>query len=151
MSDLSLLARVEALTGPDRDIDAEIFIEHSGEVPANAGRVDSLHGMVGWWPIDAPYESARDVPRYTGSTDAALALADKVLPRGFLWSVSRPPEGKKKRKRKSDDVPIPFDGYVATDDRIGEKSHRFAIVEHVSPALAIILAVLQAKSLGARP
>lgn len=116
---MTLLSRVEALTGPDRAVDAEL------------AKMRGVSHMAQEFP-----------PPYTASVDYALAFAEKALPPGFLWSVCKPPEGKKKRKRKSDDVHVPFDGYVATDDKIGTKSHKFALVEHVSPALAIVLAVL---------
>lgn len=75
-----LRERLAVSTGPDREIDADIFIALSGEVPIDAGRIDRLGGMVGWWPLDSHYESAREVPRYSGSIDAALALVARLLP-----------------------------------------------------------------------
>ena len=51
---MTLLSRVEALTGPDRGIDAE------------------LARMIGEKPFGCP--------TYTASVDAALAFAEKVLP-----------------------------------------------------------------------
>lgn len=96
-----LLARVEAATGPDRELDrllAKQFGWHRVE-PRNttskkggwiapedfmglnsdgSPRLDSLHGTTIW----------SDVPRLTASLDAALALADRVLP-GWDIELSR--------------------------------------------------------------
>jgi hypothetical protein len=64
---MTLLSRVEALTGPDRAIDAE------------------LARMVGFEHLQAPY---------TASVDAALAFAEKVLPPGdAIQQMGRPPFG----------------------------------------------------------
>lgn len=79
MSIEELIKKVEALTVPYREIDADIYIAFN--IPMErVGRLDRLGGCVGWWPKDAPYESAVDVPRYTTSLDAATELAERVLP-----------------------------------------------------------------------
>ena len=70
---LELAKQCEAATGPDRGLDGRIFIAITPGV-AEAGRIDQNDGVVGWWPKDAPYQAAREVPRYTGSLDAALTL-----------------------------------------------------------------------------
>lgn len=72
-----IVRRLEESGGPDRDIDADIYIEFN--IPAErVGRLDRRGGCVGWWPKDAPYESAVDVPRYTASLDAAIALVERM-------------------------------------------------------------------------
>lgn len=74
-----LLERVEKEHGPDRSLDGAIYIEFT--IPKERiGRVDQSDGVVGWHPNDAPYVSAVDVPKYTASIDAALALAERVSP-----------------------------------------------------------------------
>jgi hypothetical protein len=79
-----LIARLEKATGPSRELDAAIFIKVTPGVK-EAGRidVDKDRGVVGWWPKDAPYQSARDVPAYTASLDAAMTL----VPEGWSWCV----------------------------------------------------------------
>jgi len=67
---MTLLSRVEALTGPDRKID------------------DELATMAGleWSVVSAPH--------ITGSVDAALVFAEKVLPPGdAIQQMGRPPFG----------------------------------------------------------
>ena len=89
MTDLSaLIERVESGAGADRSIDGEVFIALSAECQA-AGRVDHLCGVVGWWPKDGPYESARNVPAYTSSLDAVLSLIEAKLP-GWRWLRKHP-------------------------------------------------------------
>jgi len=80
---MTLIDRLSKLDGPDRGVDAQIYILFN--IPAErAGRIDYAHGMVGWWPKDGPYVSAVTVPAYTASVDAAIALAERVLP-GWGW------------------------------------------------------------------
>lgn len=75
-----LIERVKHEEGPNREMDEEIFIQITPGV-LEAGRIDRLDGMVGWWPKDGPYQSAVTVPRYTGSIEAALSL----VPKGMFW------------------------------------------------------------------
>lgn len=77
-----LADKVEKLTEGDRTVDGLIYI--ATQIPADrAGRIDQDRGVVGWWPKDAPYVSAIDVPRYTASLDAAMTL----VPEGCLWTM----------------------------------------------------------------
>lgn len=74
-----IIGKLEVLTGPCREVDADIYIALN--IPAErVARIDRLGGCVGWWPKDAPYESAVDVPCYTASIDAAVALAKAKVP-----------------------------------------------------------------------
>lgn len=72
-----IIARLEKLTGPDREVDR--VIDH-----------------VVFWPNEAPRNleiSIRDewdVPTYTASIDAAVALVERVLP-GCGVSIERHP------------------------------------------------------------
>lgn len=82
-----LITRLSKLDAPDREVDAEIYILFN--IPAErAGRIDYSNGMVGWWPKDGPYVSAVTVPAFTASVDAAIALAERVLP-GWAPSVGQ--------------------------------------------------------------
>jgi hypothetical protein len=116
-----LLARVEAATGPDREIDKALSVALLGYVPGKS--------------ILAP-------GKHTASIDASRALVVRMLPEG-VYSSGRGPNSAK-RKRKTDGVKIPFDGFVASDDRIGERTHTFGIAEGPTEAIAVIIALLRA-------
>ncbi|MFC3072401.1 hypothetical protein [Shinella pollutisoli] len=67
MSDLSsLIARLEAAEGPSRKMDTEIAMA-LGIIPDRE-----------WWSID--YLKSDVIGRYTISIDAAVSLAERVLP-----------------------------------------------------------------------
>lgn len=97
MSNLqALLERVEAASGPDRDLDwtmAQAFD------PDLAGRVlityeGSKAACIanGLWPKrkGACWRDALfSVPRYTASLDAAVGLVEKMLP-GWTWGINGP-------------------------------------------------------------
>lgn len=119
-----LIAKLEALDGPDREVDADIYIAFN--IPMErAGRIDRLGGCVGWWPKDAPYESAVDVPRYTASLDAAIALVERVLPGNHLR------------------IDIGDDGLHAANI-FGDWGDSHANASS-SPAIALLIALLRAK------
>jgi hypothetical protein len=70
MSDLAeLLKRVEAATGPDRELEWDIDEAITGEVP-------DFHGC----------------PHYTASIDDALALVERKLP-DHKWGIHQPKDG----------------------------------------------------------
>ena len=78
MSDLTeLLERVKAATGPDRELDGNIY---------NALKPD----YAAWAAMErnTTFFFWRDVFPYTGSIDAALALVERKLP-GWEWQVRR--------------------------------------------------------------
>lgn len=61
---LALADRVEALSGPCRETDCLIYAET--QIPKErAGKIDIDAPYVGWHPIDGPYQSAVEAPRYT--------------------------------------------------------------------------------------
>ena len=66
-----LIARLEALTVPDRKVDAEI------------GVILHIHPPGGGW-------LSRE---YTGSIDAAVALCERVLPDVNCWGVEKDERG----------------------------------------------------------
>lgn len=77
----SLLSRLQALTGPDREVDAEIALANGWKpVSAPSGRI------IYWRSPDD--EQHVEPPRYTESLDAA-----KQTSGDFPWSVGTDPEG----------------------------------------------------------
>ena len=125
---ITLAARVEAATGPDRELDADISAAIGTPVRSrrtaggkNKGRewfVDS-HGGVETWshhPVD-----------YTASIDAALSL----LPEGRGWSIHYP------SVPDSDNLP---------SARVWGTLHRTTAACAATPALALTAAILRALS-----
>ena len=94
MSDLSeLLKRVEAATGPDRELDAHLAViaglnmcfcdyeagsYHGDCPPPGCGEPLGLHDERHSYPVQ--WQDDERLPAYTASIDAALALVEKVLP-----------------------------------------------------------------------
>lgn len=70
MSD-ALLKRVEAASGPDRELDDALSRALSGVKGAETDH---------WYDFWGVWTSAGTTPHYTASLDAAIALCEKVLP-----------------------------------------------------------------------
>lgn len=70
--------KLQAATTGSRELDADIFILVTPGV-LSAGRIDRDGGVVGWLPVNMPYQSAREVPRYTTSLDDAVTLVPDTL------------------------------------------------------------------------
>lgn len=95
MNDLkALLERVEKAEGPDRELDAAIYNAlytdnyrphafHSFEQKFHA-----VHRYHDGWLVgkDNSDEWAENLPKFTASIDAAVALVEKMLP-GWAWGV----------------------------------------------------------------
>lgn len=135
MTDLSeLIERVEKATGPDRELDTCLWLKFTPGATRRVVHVKHAHSPAEW-DIDETREASGQlitVPAYTASLDAALALADRVLP-GCWWMAA------KGRLRASE----PLYGarlFFGTDEAIGEAEHE------QSAALAIVLALLKALS-----
>ena len=132
MSDLSsLIARLEKAEGPDREIDALIWLKTTDGATRKALEVKSATNL---WP---PYtiDETRDetgrliiVPPVTSSIDAAVSLAERVLP-GWLWSITF---GLERSAAFIRDMDI-----FACDPIEGKGYHR-------TPAIALVLATLRA-------
>ena len=78
-----LIEKLEKAEGPSRELDAQIWLETSPGVTRSVQHVVSATGA--WPPYDI--DETRDetgrlitVPAYTASIDAAVALAERVLP-----------------------------------------------------------------------
>lgn len=85
-----LIAKLEAATGPDRELDAEIYIALTpGCVSVERPPLDGLihSDTAGWlfrWETPFPWHARwQPVPCYTTSLDAALTL----VPEASDWSV----------------------------------------------------------------
>lgn len=83
----NLLSRLQGLTAPDREVDADIFQLLGGSEWDKAYiRAQEPCGC----PHDLAVSTARErySPAYTASLDAAVALCERVLP-GWFWRAGR--------------------------------------------------------------
>lgn len=113
-----LIRRVEAATGPDRELDARIkYAVHAG--------LRSFGSLDAWLSTDTSRKRSC-VPEYTASIDAALALVERVLP-GCQWIIGRQTAG-------------------ASDAKIGSQSgwSKQPWTHAATPPLAILAALLRA-------
>lgn len=138
MADMQeLIARLEAAEAGSRELDALVWLRFNR--PEYSGGVKALE-MRSWYDgrghmileTDAGEEVADDlgIGTYTTSLDAALALAERVLP-GFTWRVQRHTSGMFDAALWSD----PDDNYVGYG-------------RTPSPALSLCIAILKAKAQG---
>lgn len=90
-----LIARLEKLEGPDREIDGLLFGWLHNTEPCGTFMCGFVEEKFQFrHPDDSPegryrawYVSGDDVPAYTESLDAAVALVERVLP-GWSWRVA---------------------------------------------------------------
>lgn len=81
-----LMERLEALQGPDRDVEEALALTYGGF------KTSYEVGMAGnWWHRFTEGGLTTSVPAYTSSIDAALALVEKVLPGWWLHGLGRSP------------------------------------------------------------
>jgi hypothetical protein len=120
----SLLSRLEALTSPSREIDAEIALANAWKrIPPPAGLV----GTSDWCsPKDYVYGGP---PFYTASIDTTLTL----LPEGCDWAVC-----------------LCGDSYAAVVDMdptgyVGDLLHGPGASFAATPAIAVLIAIMKAK------
>lgn len=104
MSLSDLIARVEGAGGPDRALDAEIVVQFDirpdwlkdspgilwvgpdGDVLYSYNNKKSRGNPSAWYLTD--FYPGKQIPFYTASLDAAVALAERVLP-GWSWEVRK--------------------------------------------------------------
>lgn len=88
MADLkTLLAKIEAATGPDRRIDASIMCALRGYTMHEES--DPANGIFAFWdgvPWKSTCHNCTSWPEITASLDAAIALVCEELP-GWWWKV----------------------------------------------------------------
>ena len=91
MTDLIALAeRVEAGTGEDRALDAEVAVIGGWQkrVPTIP---DPIVGLEPYWRAPAG-NGYGDCPKFTSSLDAVVSLAEEMLP-GWHWKIERFSDG----------------------------------------------------------
>lgn len=77
MTDLNLIARkLEEATGADRRLDSDIFVACGGHLNPHPPSFE-----YGRWPSETEAGHCfYKLPAFTGSTDAALTIADQMFP-----------------------------------------------------------------------
>lgn len=90
-----LIERLEKATGPDRELDVAIGYETSEEIGGLSGsfrQYCSIHDLdfaaVAFDAMSYTSILRTGLPCYTSSIDAAVSLAERVLP-GWYWRVGR--------------------------------------------------------------
>lgn len=138
MTDLTtLLARIEAAEGPDRELDGDITVAmHGGEIvwePARyTGEVVPIHKYAS---ADHVQGFAREhVPLLTASLDAALALVEAKIPDAGEISITRHP-------RRGH---VKWEGEIEHHSKWTERGWTFTSDEAVNAPLAILAALLRA-------
>ena len=87
-----LLERCENADGPDRDIDAAVWLALTPGATRNKLSVPANEIRAGWYIDETRDETSRlvTVPSYTSSLDDSIALVNRVLPgRGLLYGHGR--------------------------------------------------------------
>lgn len=125
---LALADRVEKLTGPDREVDAEIAAVQGLRA------VDEGHPL-GWQCYDADGRITA-FRRYTASIDHAMTL----VPEGWGWMVSQPNERAIASGLLKAWAPVMGEVQYGCDNR-----HAVACA---TPALALLAASLRARAHG---
>ena len=132
MSDLLTLAqKCENAEGPDRRIDALIWLLQPCEAPdCNRELRDDIVKRF----LAGQQWGDSEVPSYTASVDDAASL----VPEGLEWIVSN-----QRMKRLPDSTPKQFDGWAGVygGPMVGSECDSFA----ANPALALCAAALQAE------
>lgn len=133
MADMQeLIARLEAAEGPDRALDREIGLRIDGWYET----VDS-HGECLMVNGDRyPDHPESEYPSFTESLDAALALAERVLP-DWAWEIRLDRGGASVQAAPvwwMEGLAAPDEGGVSCDGK--------------TPALALCIAILKAKAQG---
>lgn len=124
-----IIERVRAATGADRELDGDLFFELDPDFPNFALHMSSAPDPATF--ATGAYTSVK-APAYTGSTDAALALAEKVLP-GMCPGIGQNVHHKY------------WSAWLSTTNSAGTVPVEIGSATHQSSApLAIILATLLA-------
>lgn len=133
MADMQeLIARLEAgEVGPDLDASICVLLQYGGPNSNGATNVRTD----GDWEGDLLFEHGSDeccnpIPAVTTSLDAALALAERVLP-GWVWMVESHRDGRATAWLSE------FNAYGEGEQVLGN-----------SPTLALCIAILKAKAQG---
>lgn len=133
-----LLTQLETSKGPDRALDALIYVG----LKINSHTYLAISSLPGAVVMESQPDTFMYVPDYTNNMSCARELVEKVFPEA-LYSSGRGPNFSK-RKRKSDNTKLPFDGYVASNDRIGSENFYSGLGEGPNEALALLVALFKA-------
>lgn len=138
MTDLpTLIARIEAATGPDRALDAEIAAMMKACPPNAPGWVKNWSGLwaaapkinygaVGVWGIDDTLKTWWNALKFTKSLDDAMTL----VPDGSFWNIL------------TSDANLSRYDAVVVASRLDQ---HFEFTRAATPALAVVAAVLKAR------
>lgn len=127
-----LIERLEAATGPDRELDAELMaITHYEDDRHIGGMWDDGEKAIDHVWVDKKSDQWRSTAahRFTSSLDECIAFLGSVLP-GALWSVCAMEDGPQAQVIR----PMADGNYVGGLTSAGAKS----------PAIALLLATLRA-------
>ena len=83
-----LIARLEALSGPDRVVDIDLALHFAGKTKLRVREVLVVDRVARWvdeW--DGRRWREAELPALTASIDAALALVERERP-GWVWNLS---------------------------------------------------------------
>lgn len=146
-SDLTaLLARVEAATGSDRELDADLWLQLTPGATREATPVNHPKGA---YVIDETRQNGRliIVHSFTASLDASLALVERVLPGWkvsiFIGHLTGAKDGKGSRAE------LHSPKRYKAHDGTGMKWPKVAACYYApTPALALLAAMLKALGLG---
>ena len=126
MTDLTaLLSRVEAATGPDRELDRDILLAVGG----------AIDGQYWRWPGEERSSSFGALPPFTSSLDATVALVEKLRPDWFFTISNFCPSLEKRAW-----ADIASLGYINEEDGCGDQrseGHGYA------PTCALLAALLR--------
>lgn len=147
MTDIAtLLERVRAATGPDREIDGMIEVEARRQQAYRVGLNDEQRAHWATTIEGVVYDNATryNASPYTASVDAILALIERELP-GCRWGVSC--HSFRGDERYPDGKPKYVDGYRAHVTERSAMRPMPTIADHqATPALALCAAFLSAKA-----
>lgn len=136
MTDLNdLAARVEALTGPDREVDALICVAvNAGSLPGAQKEMSEDPTVYSLGYVRHRFEgrlSLRESRRYTASIDAAMTL----VPEGYTFAVGA-----------GDTVTEGPWAWCCEPDEFAVSVHSDEFCKAATPALALTAATLRARS-----
>lgn len=142
MTDLTtLIAKLEAATGPDRELDVAISCDIDGCVLEKRGndRKEWLYPVEGDGGRQDPSAYGQFLsPRFTSSIDDAVALAERVLP-GFVFDYI------------GQDYISVDNGYKATGWIVEVVNGKRFQGQAQSLPIAIVIAILRAKQAEDKP
>jgi len=127
----TLIDRVRAASGPDREIDADVYEALGYQVKRRPVRHSSVHKShatsVSWRYLDSGRWLAMEY--FTASLDAVVALIERELPEANCWGVEKEPGY--------------IEAFVSRNNV--ESGHWMRLGNAATPALSLLAAFLSAK------